>query len=192
VKGFFSFNIPGGWDDLWYKTSDNHYVADVDIETGTLKDVTKDCGDGGTGAPAAAAPSGGRTKGLPTDHDPFDQLVGYCTWGAQEQVHSHAGYYIRALTGNAAQWAQQAHDAGWTVVTDPQPRSLVVFDAAAAGNPDGHVAWVDAVNGGDLTIIEMNYGPGATPQNGYRTSGFNKFDTRHVKAGAGMSYILIP
>lgn len=26
----------GGWDNLWYKTSDNHYVADVDIETHTL------------------------------------------------------------------------------------------------------------------------------------------------------------
>jgi hypothetical protein len=44
VKGFFSFNIPGGWDDLWYKTSDNNFVADVDIETGTLNVVAADCG----------------------------------------------------------------------------------------------------------------------------------------------------
>ncbi|MCA2272421.1 hypothetical protein JF780_07730 [Mycobacterium intracellulare] len=54
VKGFFSFNIPnGGWDNLWYKTSDNSFVADVDIETGTLKDVTADCG---SHAPAPAPP----------------------------------------------------------------------------------------------------------------------------------------
>jgi hypothetical protein len=58
VKGFFSFNIPGGWDNLWYKTSDGNFVADVDIETGTLKDVTQDCGVGGGPAPApVAAPS---------------------------------------------------------------------------------------------------------------------------------------
>ena len=44
VKGFFSFNIPnGGWDNLWYKTSDGNYVADVDIETGTLNVVAPDC-----------------------------------------------------------------------------------------------------------------------------------------------------
>jgi murein DD-endopeptidase MepM/ murein hydrolase activator NlpD len=58
VKGFFSFNIPnGGWDDLWYRTSDGSYVADVDIETGTLKSVTPDCGDQGPPAsPAGPAP----------------------------------------------------------------------------------------------------------------------------------------
>ena len=47
VKGFFSFNIPnGGWDNLWYQTSDGNFVADVDIETGTLNNVTADCGAG--------------------------------------------------------------------------------------------------------------------------------------------------
>ena len=52
VKGYFSFNIPnGGWDNLWYKTSDGSYVADVDIETGTLNAVAGDCG-----APTQAAP----------------------------------------------------------------------------------------------------------------------------------------
>lgn len=58
VKGFFSFNIPnGGWDNLWYRTSDNNYVADVDIETGTLKDVTSDCGSAGAAAPPPAQSS---------------------------------------------------------------------------------------------------------------------------------------
>lgn len=37
VKGFFGFNIPGGWDNLWYQTSDEHFVADVDIETGAQR-----------------------------------------------------------------------------------------------------------------------------------------------------------
>jgi hypothetical protein len=63
VKGFFSFNIPnGGWDKLWYKVADGHYVADVDIETGSLDSVAPDCsaGDGGPAAPVATAPSGDR------------------------------------------------------------------------------------------------------------------------------------
>jgi hypothetical protein len=44
VKGFFSFNIPnGGWDDLWYRTADGSYVADVDIETGSLNPIAPSC-----------------------------------------------------------------------------------------------------------------------------------------------------
>lgn len=58
VKGFFSFNEPnGGWDNLWYKTSDGNFVADVDIETGTLNDVASDCGGAATPPPP---PSGDR------------------------------------------------------------------------------------------------------------------------------------
>src|SRR5207248_2068493 len=53
-----SFNIPnGGWDNLWYKTSDGNFVADVDIETGTLNDVAQDCGAGGPAPEPAAAPA---------------------------------------------------------------------------------------------------------------------------------------
>jgi hypothetical protein len=45
VKGFFSFNIPGGFDDLWYRTPSGDYITDVDIETGTLNSITPDCRD---------------------------------------------------------------------------------------------------------------------------------------------------
>jgi surface antigen len=198
VKGFFSFNEPnGGWDNLWYRTSDNHYVADVDIETGTLKAVAPDCGTlGSQGQQSpqqqAGSTSQDRTRGATIDYNPLSDYEGYCTWGAQEKVHDHTGYYIQALRGTAVNWANEAKTAGWTVVDDAQPRSIVVFSSAVAGNPDGHVAWVDAVNGKDVTITEMNYGPGATAANGYRTTGFHKFDTRTVKDVPGMSYILIP
>ena len=43
VKGYFSFNIKGGFDSLWYKTTDGGYVADVDIQTGTLNAVGPGC-----------------------------------------------------------------------------------------------------------------------------------------------------
>jgi surface antigen len=193
VKGYFSFNIPnGGWDSLWYKTSDGHYVADVDIETHTLNALGPDCGPAAPPPAPASNAAANRTQGATIDHNPLSGYEGYCTWGAQERVHTNAGYYIKALTGTAVSWANQGRAAGWTVVDEPQPRAIVVFDAAVAGNPDGHVAWVDAVNGKDVTITEMNYGRGATAENGYRTAGFNKFDTRTVKHVPGMSYILIP
>jgi surface antigen len=130
-------------------------------------------------------------KGATTDHNPLSGYEGYCTWGAQEQVHAHAGYYVRALTGNAEDWAQQAEAAGWTVVADAQPHSIAVFSSSVVGGV-GHVAWVDAVNGRDMTITEMNMGSGATVANGYRTSGFNEFDTRTVQQVPGISYIVIP
>lgn len=67
VKGFFSFNIPGGWDDLWYRTSDGSYVADVDIETGTLDSVAPGC-DAEAPQPAPPAQSGGLR--VPLDGSP--------------------------------------------------------------------------------------------------------------------------
>lgn len=58
VKGYFSFNIPnGGWDNLWYKTSDGNFVADVDIETGTLNVVAPDCGSNSPPPAPATAPT---------------------------------------------------------------------------------------------------------------------------------------
>ncbi len=58
VKGFFSYQIAdGGWDSLWYKTSDGHYVADVDIDTRTLDALGPDCAGGVAAAAPAAATS---------------------------------------------------------------------------------------------------------------------------------------
>ncbi|MCV7197429.1 CHAP domain-containing protein [Mycobacterium angelicum] len=131
------------------------------------------------------------TTGRTSDHNPLSGYEGYCTWGAQEQIHVHAGYYVNALSGNAENWANQARAAGWTVVDEAQPRSIVVYSSSLVGGV-GHVAWVDAVNGQDITITEMNFGPGATAANGFRTTGFNQFDTRIVRDVPGTSYILIP
>lgn len=148
------------------------------------------------GASAATAPANGdaaagRTAGATTDHNPLSGSEGYCTWGAQEQIHVHTGYYIKALTGNAETWAEEAQSAGWTVVSEPQPRSIAVFNSSLVGGV-GHVAWVDAVNGRYITITEMNTGFGATAANGFRTTGFHAFDTRTAEDVPGMNYILIP
>jgi surface antigen len=143
-------------------------------------------------ASMATAPAhADRTKGATIDHNPLSDYEGYCTWGAQEQVHEHTGYYIKALTGNAENWAYQAEAAGWTVVGEAQPHSIAVFSSSLVGGV-GHVAWVDAVNGRQITITEMNNGAGATAANAYHTTGFHMFDTRTAEDVPGVSYILIP
>ncbi len=43
VKGYYSRYIPGGWDNLWYRTPSGDYIADVDIETGSNNPVTGHC-----------------------------------------------------------------------------------------------------------------------------------------------------
>ncbi len=59
VKGYFSSNIPnGGWDNLWYRVSDGHYVADVDIQTGSLQPVTGKCAQPQTTTPAPSQSGG--------------------------------------------------------------------------------------------------------------------------------------
>ena len=140
---------------------------------------------------ATAPAHADRTKGATIDHNPLGDYEGYCTWGAQEQIHDHTGYYVKALTGNAENCAYQAEAAGWTVVGEAQPHSIAVFSSSIVGGV-GHVAWVDAVNGRDITITEMNTGFGATVANGYHATGFHEFDTRTVEDVPGISYILIP
>jgi surface antigen len=148
----------------------------------------------GASMPTASAHTGAhtyRTQGLTTDHNPLGGYEGYCTWGAQEQIHDHTGYYVKALTGNAETWANQAEAGGWTVVGEAQPHSIAVFSSSLVGGV-GHVAWVDSVHGNNMTITEMNTDFGGSVADGYRTTGFNQFDTRTVKNAQGISYILIP
>ncbi len=130
--------------------------------------------------------------GATSPRNPFvPDFVGYCTYGTQDKVHENAGYYIAALTGPAGTWDDQARAAGWSMVADAQPHSIVVFEPSLVGGV-GHVAWVDAVNGKNVTITEMNYGRGDTESNRYRTTGFDQWHTRTVTDVPGMSYILIP
>jgi VCBS repeat-containing protein len=43
VKGYYSYAISGGYDNLWYKTADGVFTADVDINTGSNNPVTGAC-----------------------------------------------------------------------------------------------------------------------------------------------------
>ena len=68
VKGYYSKYFPGGWDDLWYKTKDGNWVADVDIDTKSNNPVTGQCP--ASGAPAAPAPAAGPATSIPVSGAP--------------------------------------------------------------------------------------------------------------------------
>jgi surface antigen len=178
VTGFFSSNVPGRWNDLWYKTSDGHFVADVDTETDAIPVAAPEC------SPAPVADAGratGRTQGANPG------AAGQCTWGAAQKWFEASGSYP-ALSGNALAWRDSAAAAGWTVVDDPRDRSIVVFQPGVAGASSiGHVAWVDSVSqrpdGRWIHVTEMN--------NTY-LGGAGIFNERDVKDVPGMSYILLP
>lgn len=66
VSGYYSKYFPGGKDDLWYRTSDGAFVADVDLNTGTNNPVTGPCG-GGAPAPAQQSSRESRAIGWATN-----------------------------------------------------------------------------------------------------------------------------
>lgn len=108
---------------------------------------------------------------------------GQCTDGAMQMWFQASGSYP-ALSGNAKDWPASAQAAGWTVVDQPQPRSLVVFQPGVQGaSPIGHVAWVNSTSGASINITEMNNAS---------FGGVGAWHTRDVRNVPGMSYILLP
>lgn len=135
-------------------------------------------------SPAPPVAVANATIGDTTDHNVGAD--GQCTWGAIEQFHNATGLYP-VFEGDALNWNDSAPGHGWTVVPDPQARSIVVFEPGVAGADStlGHVAWVTSVQdteqGRMVTFTEMN-GPAGPGQ-------YNERTTAHQ---AGMSYILAP
>jgi surface antigen len=113
-----------------------------------------------------------------------------CTWGAQNKFHSHFGIYIN-VTGNALNWYTAARNNGWTVTTEPQTDSIVVWQPGVdkAGSGTGHVGWVEGVeyrNGVPyIHTAETNVGPV-----GSGTKYYNRILRADVLANAGRGYIL--
>jgi surface antigen len=107
---------------------------------------------------------------------------GQCTWGALNKWYQSEGYYPGGWTGNAMVWDTGAAAAGYTVSGVPRTRSIVVMEPGVHGSSSvGHVAWVTAVNGDEVTIVEMN-----------ALAGPYNYNTRTVTDIAGMKYIYAP
>jgi surface antigen len=138
-------------------------------------------------APIPVAQSSPRLHGAETSVNPFAAgWSGYCTFGVQELLKQRVGYYIAALTGPAGMWNDQARGE-WTVVSEAQPRSIVVFEPGVAGAGGvGHVAWVNNVTEHDgqryIDVTEMNW-----------NGNFDRYTSRSdIPEVSGMSFILIP
>jgi hypothetical protein len=127
VKGFFSFNIPGGWDNLWYKTGDGNFVADVDIETGTLNDVASDCGNGGGGTAQPPAQSSSKVDAALAR---ANSMVGTDNWGELGCMHFVAYAYGVGATGYNTPvdfWAALDRQGRTHKDGSPAPRGALVF-----------------------------------------------------------------
>ena len=108
--------------------------------------------------------------------------AGQCTWGALNKWYQSEGYYPGGWTGNAMEWAWGAANAGYTVSGTPRTRSILVMQPGVYGSSSvGHVAWVTAVNGNEVTIIEMN-----------ALAGPYNYNTRTLTDISGMKYIYAP
>ena len=107
---------------------------------------------------------------------------GQCTWGALNKWYQSEGYYPGGWTGNASAWAYGAASAGYTVSGIPRTRSIIVMQPGVYGaSSAGHVAWVTAVNGNQVTFIEMN-----------ALAGPYNYNTRTITDISGIKYIYAP
>jgi surface antigen len=88
---------------------------------------------------------------------------GWCTWyvASRRYVPWH---------GNANQWPSAARAMGYSVGSTPVPGAILVTNESRWG----HVAYVESVSGGSVTISEMNF------------QAFGRVDTRTVSAGYGV------
>lgn len=93
---------------------------------------------------------------------------GYCTWYVASRIPVPSNW------GNANTWAYYAALSGWTVSSIPRVGSI----AQTAAGYAGHVAIVESISGGNVTISEMN-----------ATAGWGRVDTRTVPISSFEHYI---
>lgn len=163
VQGALSRWHPNdGWDDLWYKTTDGVYVADIDIETGSNTPVTAACG---ASAPAPApAPAASRAKA--------DRAVAW----ANSQIGSQAydflcerfvenAYGTQHQAGSAIALRNQLAGAGQIHMDQNIPVGALVFSRNTRWDKgNGHV--VIATGGGQYVSggVSKTIGNHATVQ----------------------------
>lgn len=150
-------------NSIWDKTSDNCYVSDYYVKTGSSSFVTSKCSSGG-GPP----PSKDKIPGPVIDDYPYKnscgpvdqwnyfkcQCTSFVAWRINERLGVHfTNQYKGAHWGNANSWDEAARKTGIRVDSKPVPGCV----AQSNGGSAGHVAWVTAVSGDQVTIEEYNY-----------------------------------
>jgi surface antigen len=162
-----------------YSANQQEIVAYNDAEINGLKVGERILiPNGQVAAPAAVSTtSTGGSSSFPWGAGPIygsnGYDYGYCTWYVATQVSVPSNW------GNASSWAYYAGLSGWNVSTTPTVGSIAQTALAAGG--EGHVAMVEAVNGSQVEIKDMNnYGDGG---------GWGKVGTGWVSVGTFQHYI---
>lgn len=99
------------------------------------------------------------------------------TFGNNGYTRGYCTYYVASRRnvpsnwGNASQWYYNAIASGYAVGTAPQPGAIA--QTAGGWGGYGHVAYVESVNGGMVTISEMNF-----------NGGWNRVSSRTVPASS--------
>lgn len=98
-------------------------------------------------APASAAVASGKAQAA---GGPNTYAYGYCTW----YVASRRS--VPSFWGNANAWYSNAQISGYSVGSVPRPGAIAWTGAGYYG----HVAYVESVSGGNVTVSEMNWNGG--------------------------------
>jgi peptidoglycan DL-endopeptidase CwlO len=105
------------------------------------------------------------------------QCASYAAW----RIAKETGVYYR--WGNAKDFTQNAINAGYQDLgMSPQPGSIAIMDPGKAGQGYGHIAWVESVNGGTVTVSQYNYDYG---------QGYGMYSLMNLSVNAFDHYIKI-
>lgn len=156
-------NVEG--NTIWDKTTDDCYVADFYVKTGSNDYVTDKCTD-------APKPPEGEIPGPIVNDYPYDgkcngnggidpwwyyrcQCTSFVAWRINERLGiKFHNKYLGAPWGDAKTWDEAARNTGVPVNNTPVPGAVAVRNSGTWG----HVAWVTGVSGNSVSIEEYNNG----------------------------------
>ena len=125
--------------------------------------------------PQPAAPAPVKSSVAVAAATPKSRPTFSASYGANGYSYGYCTYYVAGRRrvpsnwGNASQWYYNAIASGYSVGSSPRPGAIAQTSGGWGGF--GHVAYVESVNGGSVTVCEMNY-----------NGGWNRVSTRTVPA----------
>lgn len=104
------------------------------------------------------------------------QCASYVAWRIAKETNVYPSW------GDAVNFTSNAKSTFHSSEGAPQPGSIAVMDPAKAGQFHGHVAWVEAVSGGQVLVSQYNYDYGA---------GYGMYSKMWLSASAFDHYVKI-
>jgi surface antigen len=152
-----------GTTAIWDRLGDGSWVADAFVYTGTSGRVEPEC------APTGARPAGDDypyAGSRPNSVDRWALLSRQCTSWVGWRMEQLTGYFhnymwhngVHGHWGNARDWNDNARQLGYPVDHVPRPGAIAQWEPNAGGASSmGHVAYISAVTGTDVTVEEYNW-----------------------------------